>query len=241
MVPSSPPPPPPLPPPRSEDQTDRSPTHNERQKRLISEIIFPPYIPNKCHADVGAMVRLLRDLNATSATVGRSINGKGVGVSNGDDNFGTPFGPDEWRRMDNPSAPTGGPRVPSALAEAREINRVCRVYRTKAEVERRKVLGARRNQEISGNTMDNSDEGAIQEAMARSRIHEMNYRHCIARETCPERTARLVACWKFVGPEAMSQASALDRDGLVCRNEREALVRCSGRLAQRLVRLAIGD
>mmetsp|Transcript_30966 Transcript_30966/g.61722 ORF Transcript_30966/g.61722 Transcript_30966/m.61722 type:complete len:288 (-) Transcript_30966:69-932(-) len=71
-------------------------------------------------------------------------------------------------------------------------------------------------------------------------IHGANYNVCLARAACPEKTKKLVSCWKRLSAK---ESAALAEAGLgeyVCLEERKEVERCIGSGVQRAVKDILG-
>lgn len=232
------------------------------QRRIMDTLIYPHYVGDKCHPKVESLVALLRDLTATMSPASSPTTG-GISDSEGSEvrrERPRPFSTEEWDRMAHP-APGECPSGPVAMNRAMALQRQCMKYRTEADEWRRKadeerIIVKRLKQETlqgEGGDDDVKDRRAksrdeivgaaerFREANLLGKAHELNFRHCISKSACPSRTSALSSCWKFLGPDNIGRAAERGMVEWVCRNEREAVERCTGSMAMELTRLAMND
>ena len=70
--------------------------------------------------------------------------------------------------------------------------------------------------------------GKIAELSTRSKISEMNYKYCIASQSCPERMKFLNQCYTQYKPEIVKALFKVGSHDLVCNKEKKAVERCVG-------------
>ena len=213
------------------------------QQRLMSDLIFPHHISKKMHARVDGMVRILQILKEDSSLKadkeGKKKDGKGEKKAS--------FTSDELRKMKRPSLSNDGD--PSPFHQAIKIDKSCRQFKVKSLQAHLNALRAKK--EMLGSAVDSGDGKTVvvadhlrlkfEEEKARSQIHVMNYRHCIAQVACPERTGRMINCWSAISPNTMKAVVQAQFDGLLCRDEREAVERCCGAAVERLMKAATDE
>ena len=241
-----PPPPPTLTPPqppssRSDQQEEAlrklPPAHRkqvERQRKLMSELIFPPYISGKCMPNVKTLDRLISRMKDQD-------NGDDD-TGSGDDGSATVslFTKDEWERIKHPQPGSNGMSNISPWEHVRHVDRSCRQFKLKHLHAKVKALNAKKRL-IEAGGQSQADAITYEEEKARSIIMDMNHKFCQNQVSCPERMDRLVTCWGAFGPVIIKKYSEAGQQGLICKSEREAVERCSGGLVQRLMRSATDD
>ena len=239
-----PPPPPTLTPPqppssRSDQQEEAlrklPPAHRkqvERQRKLMSELIFPPYISGKCMPNVKTLDML----------ISRIKDQDGDDDGSGDDGSANVslFTKDEWERIKHPQPGSNGMSNMSPWEHVHHVDRSCRQFKLKHLHAKVKALNAKKRL-IEAGGQSQADAITYEEEKARSIIMDMNYKFCQNQVSCPERMDRLVTCWGAFGPVIIKKYSEAGQQGLICKSEREAVERCSGGLVQRLMRSATDD
>ena len=237
-------PPPPVPSPlEAQEEALRKlpPAHRkqvELQRKLMSELIFPPYIPRKCMPNVKTL-----DLLMTQMKAGDGDGGGDGGNGNSGDNGDTPialFTKDEWERIKHPQPGSNGLSNTSPWEHVHHIDRSCRQFKLKHLHAKVKALNAKKRL-IEAGGQSSADASAYEEEKARAIIMDMNYKFCQNQVSCPERMNRLATCWSAFGPVVIKKFTEAGQEGLICKSEREAVERCSGGLVQRLMRSATDD
>jgi hypothetical protein len=242
-LPSVPPPPRPPQPPSKEQQEEAirklPPAHRkqvELQRKLMSELIFPPYIPRKCMPNTKPLDLLITQMKA-------GVGDGGAGDGNSNDNVDTPislFTKEEWDRIKHPQPGTNGLSNTSPWEHVHHIDRSCRQFKLKHLHAKVKALNAKKRLIESGG-QSTADASTYEEEKARSVIMDMNHKFCQNQVSCPERMNRLATCWSAFGPVAIKKFTEAGQEGLICKRERESVERCSGNLVQRLMRSATDD
>ena len=234
-------PPPPVPSPlEAQEEALRKlpPAQVELQRKLMSELIFPPYIPRKCMPNVKTL-----DLLMTQMKAGDGDGGGDGGNGNSGDNGDTPialFTKDEWERIKHPQPGSNGLSNTSPWEHVHHIDRSCRQFKLKHLHAKVKALNAKKRL-IEAGGESSADASAYEEEKARAIIMDMNYKFCQNQVSCPERMNRLATCWSAFGPVVIKKFTEAGQEGLICKSEREAVERCSGGLVQRLMRSATDD
>ena len=240
------PPAPPQPPSKEQEEALRKlpPAHRkqvELQRKLMSELTFPPYIPRKCMPNVKTLDLLMAQMKAGDGG-GAGDDGNGnVGHSGG--NGDTPmalFTKDEWERIKHPQPGSNGLSNTSPWEHVHHIDRSCRQFKLKHLHAKVKALNAKKRL-IEAGGRSSADASTYEEEKARSIIMDMNYKFCQNQVSCPERMNRLATCWSAFGPVVFKKFTEAGQEGLICKSEREAVERCSGGLVQRLMRSATDD
>lgn len=149
----------------------------------------------------------------------------------------------------------------TALDDMRQIASLCSTYKTRAIVNnnefryKRAKLKERQRQEKSNNT-ESTDAFkstqspppyhseythlALAENFLLAKIHGANYNLCLAKATCPDRTSRLLKCWKSVDPQLLKMMEQEGMEDFICMQEREAVERCIGLGVQRVMKDILG-
>lgn len=135
----------------------------------------------------------------------------------------------------------------TAIDEIRKIASLCAHYKSIAsknrqELEYKQAINAKEKQNIETITIPDqpphSDFTPMKPAenALLSKIHEANYNLCLANAVCPERTGRLLSCWKNMNPRTAKIMAQQGLDYLVCVQEREAVERCIGLSVQKVIK-----
>ena len=231
----------------------------EKQRQLLSELIFPPHVPHKCHAKVEGLVHLLRDLNVPpkfmdipdELTKGGGNNGK---VADTLSQYGEekqkggsfPFTEEEWYRMQHLTPQSRNHQLSlrgqtmTPLMKLNAIDKKCGPYQRRAQ-EFRRQIESKREKAISMNQPFSEKEHAEME-VAKTTIHELNFRYCIAQTSCPNRMHTLQNCWQSIGPEGIKKISELGpvAQDMICKKERQAVERCCGTIMSDLMENTLG-
>ena len=225
----------------------------EKQRQLLSELIFPPHVPHKCHAKVEGLVHLLRDLNVPPKFMNLPEDKKEEVGSGGTVRGSFPFTEEEWYKMQHVTPQSRNKnhhQVLSLRGEKRmmmmtpfgklnEIDKKCGPYLRRAQ-EFRRQIESKREKAISMNQPFSEKEHAEIE-VAKTTIHELNFRYCIAQTSCPNRMHTLQHCWQSMGPEGIKQISQLGpvAQDMICKKERQAVQRCCGTIRNDFMETAL--
>lgn len=81
---------------------------------------------------------------------------------------------------------------------------------------------------------------ALQENFLLAKIHGANYNLCLANAVCPDRTRRLLTCWKSLHPQRVEMMEQGGVEEFICLEERQAVERCIGLAVQRGMKDILG-
>ena len=190
--------------------------HIEKQRRrlLLSDLLFPEYVPKICHVKVEGFVQLLHLLKTS---------------------------PEKKSSLLLPSSSLSKDLYRSTISKCNlHLNRIEEVKQSshqqkqKQKQQQYRKDGRAMKQPIGDGKKDKGDMDRMLETHAR--IHGLNYRHCIAKSACPKRTVALESCWKKFGPEGFRIMIERSLVPYICREEREAVERCCGEKVQSFMR-----
>jgi len=176
----------------------------ERQRQMLSKIIFPSHIPGPCHPNVTSMENLIKDLQEAGKT-------------------DAAFTKDDLETLQ--SNPRNASSTP--LNEIEVVRDKCNVYSRRANHFRK---SAKTKQD------EGADKNSIIEAVAMSKIYDLNYRYCIASISCPQRIAVLNNCFNRHPPEVVQAIAKAGQHQYLCGKERKSVERCSGQKVESVMR-----
>lgn len=149
----------------------------------------------------------------------------------------------------------------SALQDFRQTMSLCANYKQTADINRKifefKTARWKLNKALKDTTLDEEKKQIIQAKLdlleeppynaeysdlkvmhnyTLASVMEANQKLCLAHATCPDETKELIECYKVLSPQV---GQALAKQGLgkvICMEERDAVERCVGNAAQRVVK-----
>lgn len=109
--------------------------------------------------------------------------------------------------------------------EVKRIGKHCNLYglqleRIKADLERIKADDDRTRY----------TNGKISELTALSKLASLNYKYCVASQSCPTRMNVLNRCYMSFKPDAIKRIFESGRHDLICKKEKNSVERCVGGL-----------
>ena len=78
--------------------------------------------------------------------------------------------------------------------------------------------------------------GKIAELSSRSELAKLNYKYCIASNSCPSRMNVLNHCYGLYKPDLVKQVFEAGKHGFICKKEKTAVERCVGGLVMNTTR-----
>jgi len=192
-------------------------SRREKQAYYTNQCLFPSHIPRSLHCSSDSLLSLINKF-------------------------------DELRegRQDEQLSPN------TAASDFRDVISLCSTYKTRAlqnrdEFEYKKTKLQQKKQAAEGVDTADIDLPAqplasefsplsAQENFLLSSIHAANYNLCLSSAICPERTTKLVTCWRRTDGRVIKKLKEQGMDRFVCQEEREAVERCLGNSVQRVMK-----
>eukprot|EP01083_Nonionella_stella_P082514 227757_1 len=184
---------------RREEAERRIQAGVDKQREILSKLIYPSHIPMGILPKSTSMAELILDLDA-------------AGKSQDDSNV---FSQDDIQALNRNSKNL----KTTPFQEIKRIHQKCDIYlrqskKYEKEFLKRKELGA--------------DKNSILESKAMTQIYEVNYRYCLSHVSCPQRMAILNNCYGSYSGEIVKKLAESGQLDYICKNERTAIERCCG-------------
>lgn len=207
--------------------------NQKRNKRLEEQCIFPTHIPSTAHCDITPMLSLISN----------HINENHINENMMNQNNNT-----------HRTALNDMKKVASLCASYKNIvlqnqnefqyKRAVYINNKQKEASRSDMLNEEVESEVavSNNQLPPRPEVTQytdltpMENQMMARIHDANYNLCLAKATCPDRTDKLLSCWKQSDPQVVNYAQENGIEGMICMEERNAVERCVGLSVQRVMK-----
>ena len=201
----------------TEEKLQAETRRQDKQAKYTSQCLFPSHIPRSLHCKNESLLSLVSKF-------------------------------DELRegREDEQLCPN------TATSDFKDVISLCSTYKTRAlknrdEFEFKKAKLQQQKQAAEGVDTAEIDLPAqpqaseftslsAQENSLLASIHAANYNLCLGNAICPDRTAKLMTCWRRTDSRVIQQLKERRLDRFVCWEERKAVERCLGNSVQRVMK-----
>lgn len=177
---------------------------------LLPPTIFPKHIPGVCHPNVNSSLSLIHDLEdellATTTTQNNTVDG-----------------------TDHKNELKGIQSNSKALSRIKEIGQRCEPFLHKSNLYKIQLENLQSDVAQLDDTRSSYMKRKTAELTALAKVFDMNYKYCVASESCPKRMNVLNRCFQNHEPELVKSLYQIGRHDLVCGKEKQAVERCISR------------
>ena len=182
------------------------------------QTIFPPHIPGICFPKVNSALSLIQDLeDELPASSSSPSQDKKIGNEKPDYHHQT----SELKHIHSNS---------KSLNRLKQIGQSCEPFLHKSNLY--KIQLENFQSDAATQKLDKNStyvKRKTNELTTLMKVYEMNYKYCVASETCPRRMNVLNRCFQTYRPEIVQSLHQMGRYDLICGKEKRAVERCVAR------------
>lgn len=177
-------------------------------RQIVSEMIYPPYIPPKIRPNIDSLLVLLRHIHE--------------------------FNNQSQQRHQHSQRLTRGLVGETPIQKLQRIHTSCEKYKLKHQEYHNKYEETKRT--VTDNNVDSSSSSKQELWKTRAQVQIFNYHYCVTKESCPFRMEQLEHCWQNFGLENIKHSIEQGIDNQICQREREMVQRCTGKFVESFIR-----
>lgn len=189
---------------RLKGQKSREQQMVEKQREIISKLIFPSHvISEKAHPNVSSYKELVRELELAAKDTTPESGGERL------------FTKGDFQKLSKSG---------QTFEDIKNVKNKCDVFL------RRSKIFEKQAKELNEQGADRSK---IVEAASMSKIFNMNHSYCVATVSCPQRMAVLNNCFSRYPSDVVNALLKAGQHEYLCGKERSAVERCIGGKVQK--------